>query len=91
MATFPFTFPHAGHTFSVVIDGAPAAACRDEGASELAEIYVRIVGIRGLHEFGRTVPGESNDGLQDRICRWYDMTYAGARQRDPGSGLRGPS
>jgi hypothetical protein len=75
MATFPFTFPHAGRTFSVVTDGA-ASGSSGGAQSESPEIFVRIVGIRGLHEFGRAAPDESNGRLRDRICRWYDATYA---------------
>lgn len=74
MATFPFTFPHAGRTFSVVSDSDSAdVASRNGGDSP--GIYVRIIGIRGLHEFGRAEPEESNGRLIERICRWYDETY----------------
>ena len=82
MPSFPFTFPYAGRTFSVVSDGLPAreerltaprpVAPAEEGSDG---VYVRIIGIRGLHEFGRVDPRESNGGLQARICRWYDETY----------------
>lgn len=74
MATFPFTFLHAGRTFSVVIDG--GAPGRSDGAgSAPLDVFVRIVGIRGLHEFGATRPDEPNGRLRDRICDWYDATY----------------
>jgi len=80
--TFPFTFPYAGRTFSVVSDGrspseipydsTPASALRDRGPEG---VYVRIIGIRGLHDFGWVEPDEPNDRLKERICRWYDNTY----------------
>ena len=83
MPSFPFTFPHAGRTFSVVSDGLPRYETAGPGrtatgADDEAEqgVYVRIIGIRGLHDFGRVVPGESNRRLRERICRWYDDTYA---------------
>jgi hypothetical protein len=75
MASFPFTFPHAGRTFSVVTDGGVGGR-GEGGATATQEIFVRIIGIRGLHEFGPAAPGESNSRLRDRICRWYDATYA---------------
>jgi hypothetical protein len=87
MATFPFTFPYAGRTFSVVTDGplesepharsAPRAVRRLEAEA----VYVRIIGIRGLHDFGSVDPGEPNGRLRERICRWYDSTYAAALTR----------
>lgn len=77
MATFPFTFPYAGRTFSVVIDGGPGGRSHG-GEYEAQEVFVRIIGIRGLHEFGPATPGESNGRLRDRICRWYDATFIAA-------------
>lgn len=74
MATFPFTFLHAGRTFSVVSDGEHASA-RPHADGVAQDVYVRIVGIRGLHEFGRAEPEESNGRLMERIRRWYDETY----------------
>ncbi len=74
MATFPFTFLHAGRTFSVVIDGG-AAERSDAVASAPLDVFVRIVGIRGLHEFGPVTADEPNGRLRDRICHWYDATY----------------
>jgi hypothetical protein len=75
MATFPFTFRHAGRTFSVVSDGAADEAATARACSSAPDVYVRIVGIRGLHEFGRAEPGESNGRLTERIRQWYDDTY----------------
>jgi hypothetical protein len=84
MATFPFTFPHAGRTFSVVTNGVGPEATAGVGAAA-PEIFVRIVGIRGLHEFGRAEPSESNGRLMERIRRWYDQTYLpDARSDVPG-------
>ena len=43
--------------------------------AEDADVFVRIIGIRGLHEIGPVVPDESNDRLRERICHWFDTTY----------------
>ncbi len=86
MATFPFTFPHAGRTFSVVSDDAHPDA-RARGAAQ--DVYVRIVGVRGLHEFGRAEPEESNGRLMERIRRWYDETYVALSR--PDASRRAPS
>ncbi len=75
MATFPFTFPHAGRTFSVVSDDTEPDATTTPARGRAQDVYVRIVGVRGLHEFGRAEPEESNGRLMVRIRRWYDETY----------------
>jgi hypothetical protein len=81
MPTFPFTFPYAGRTFSVVSDGRASGemdrADSSAGGPHTASdgVYVRIIGIRGLHDFGSVEPSESNGRLRERICRWYDDTY----------------
>ena len=72
MVTFPFTFSHAGKTFSVVSDWPTTELGPSEPA---AEVFVRIVGIRGLHELGHVEAAATPDQLRDRVCQWYRDTY----------------
>jgi len=77
MPEFPLTFQYAGRTFSVVSDGDPRPVARRRVAGDGAELlYVRIVGVRGLHELGSLDPSESAAELTQRICRWYDEQLA---------------
>lgn len=84
MATFPFTFPHAGRTFSVVSDDRGPRS--DGRGAEPDDVYVRILGVRGLHEFGPVEADEPNGRLRDRICRWYDERYGALAPREPDGG-----
>jgi hypothetical protein len=70
MLSFPFTFSHAGRTFSVVSDW-PATELSAPSAST-AEVFVRIVGVRGLHELGLVDAAATPDELRDRVCEWYE-------------------
>jgi hypothetical protein len=60
---------------SVVSDDAHADATPTRARGRAQNVYVRIVGVRGLHEFGRAEPEESNGQLMERIRRWYDETF----------------
>jgi len=84
MLKFPFTFSYAGRTFSVVTDRADLAE-QSMAARGPESVYVRVIGIRGLHEVGILEPGETAERLRLRICQWYTDTYAvpGARPARP--------
>jgi hypothetical protein len=74
MPSFPFTFSFAGRTFSVVTDRADAADAEAEVRGP-GSVYVRVIGIRGLHDLGPVHTGETSERLRARVCQWYADTY----------------
>jgi len=74
---FPFTFSFAARTFSVVSN--------TEGGDGVLSVYVRIVGQRGLHDFGPLQIGETEQALRLRICRWYSMAMSTDGATPPGT------